>query len=73
MYNSLGLDKLDVLKDHTDPTVIVDSLNLSGPGSDFKSVISEHILRTKFMTSSCEISLDKWHRMPFDDKSTWFR
>ena len=32
MYNSLGLDKLDMLKDHTDPTVIVDSLNLLGHG-----------------------------------------
>ena len=48
-------------------------INLLAPGrsdSNFQSVISEHILWIKFMSSSCEIALRCMPQNTFDDKST---
>ena len=53
--------------------ILKDIFNSLAPewcGSNFKSVISKHMLRIKFMSTSCQIDLRWIPQNTFDDKST---
>ena len=51
-------------------TLIGHGFNSLVPGSNFKSVISEHMLQIKFMSTSCEIAMMWMPRNTSDDMST---
>ena len=46
------------------------SLASSKRGNDFQGIIFGHVLRVKFMNTSCDMTLGWIKQNPFDDKST---